>query len=223
MDQSFGAKPFRFATEFAATPPDLDDLPPESALAVAAIRAEMEAMRADHAVELAKVRSDAFAEALAELRDERDQALLAALDALHAEWEAFRDARDAMIEMLRGEASALARAIGEALAARALEAAPAEAIDQAIGRVLGQIARGQEVLVNVHPDLIADVEARIAHRQSLDRRRLNLVVLGDEALAMGDAHLRWDGGGLRLDARARAAAVMAELDALGAGEAGSGI
>ena len=62
-----------------------------------------------------------------------------------------------MIEALRGEASALALSIGEALAAQALREAPGEAIDQAIGRVLSQIARGQEVTVSVHPDLAEDI------------------------------------------------------------------
>lgn len=218
MDQSFGVKPFRFATEFAPVPPDMQDIPGESVLAIAAIRAEMEALRADHAVELAKARSEAYLKALEEVREEREQALLAATDALHAEWEEFADRRDAMIERLRGDACRLAHAIGEALAARALAETPVEAIDQAIGRALAEIARGQEVLICVNPGLIEDVQARIAHRQSLDRRRLNLVVQGDEALPPGDAHLRWDGGGLRLDARARAEAVVAEMEAMGAGK-----
>jgi flagellar assembly protein FliH len=152
---------------------------------------------------------------LAKCGREREQAVLAALDALHAEWEVFGEARDAMIEALRGEASALALSIGEALAAQALREAPGEAIDQAIGRVLSQIARGQEVTVSVHPDLAEDIEARIATRQAGDRRRLNLVVLRDDTLAPGDAHLRWEGGGLRLDAAERRRAVAEELAALG--------
>jgi flagellar assembly protein FliH len=215
MDQSHGAKPFRFATEFAVAPPHQRGDMHATALEVAALRAELEALRSDHAVELSKARSEGYMEALAQMRAEREQAMLAALDALHAEWEEFADTRDAMMEQLREEAGALSLSIGEALAARELSDAPGEAIDQAIGRVLGQIARGQEVTVSVHPDLAEDIETRIVTRQAGDRRKLNLVVLADEALAPGDAHLRWEAGGLRLDAEARRQAVIEELTAMG--------
>ncbi len=218
MDQSFGTRPFRFDREFAPAPARGAPGYGENSLEVAALRAEMEALRADHAVELARARSEGFIEAIAQAREEREQALLAAMDALHAEWEMFEAAREDMIGQLRHEAGALARSIGEALAARALSIDPAGAIDDAIGRVLTQIARGQEVVVGVSPDLVADVEARIAHRQSLDRRRLNLVVLADENIAAGDAHLLWEGGGMRLDAADRAANIAAEMEALGIGE-----
>lgn len=215
MDQSHGAKPFRFATEFAVVPPRQRGDMHATALEVAALRAELEALRSDHAVELAKARSEGYMEALAQMRAEREQAMLAALDALHAEWEEFTDTRDAMMELLREEAGALSLSIAEALAARALSDAPGEAIDQSIGRVLGQVARGQEVTVSVHPDLAEDIETRIATRQAGDRRRLNLVVLADEALTPGDAHLRWEAGGLRLEAEARRQAVIEELVSMG--------
>lgn len=215
MDQSQGTRPFRFATEFADAPPPEDMAITDSALALAALRAEMEALRAEQSVAVSRARSEGYMEALGQMRAEREQALLSALDALHAEWEIFADTRDAMMEQLREEAGALALSIGEALAARALEDAPGEAIDQAIGRVLGAVARGQEVTVSVHPDLAGDIEARIATRQAGDRRRLNLVVLGHAGVAFGDGHLRWDSGGMRLNAQARADAVRAELVALG--------
>lgn len=215
MDQSRGAQPFRFATHFVDPPPG-DDIPiTDAALALAALRAEMEALRADQSVTIARARSEGYMEALEQMRTERDQAILAALDALHAEWEAFGQAREAMIEALREEASALSLSIGEALAGRSLADAPGEVIDQAIGRILGQIARGQEVTISVHPDLAPDIEARIATRQAGDRRRLNLAVLHDAALTWGDAHLRWEGGGMRLDAEERRRAVAEELAALG--------
>lgn len=215
MDQSRGAQPFRFATQFADPPPAEDRAITDNALALAALRAEMEALRADNVAAVARARSEGYMEALAQMRAEREQALLAAWDALHAAWEEFEQGRDATTEQLRSEATTLALSIGEALAARALVDAPGEAIDQAIGRVLSEIARGQEVTISVHPDLAPDIEARIASRQAGDRRRLNLVVLHDDALAMGDAHLRWEGGGMRLDAAERLRAVHAELAALG--------
>ncbi len=85
------------------------------------------------------------------------------------------------------------------------------AVDEAIGRALAQVARGQEIDVKVHPDLVEDIEARIAERQSRDRRRLALVVSGDASLAPGDAVLRWDRGGVIVDAQSRRQAVLDEL------------
>ena len=80
--------------------------------------------------------------------------------------------------------------------------------------MLKQVARGQELLVRVHPDLVTDVERLIAVRQSGDRRRLNLHVVGDDGLARGDAHIEWDQGGLSLDAAVRRDTVRAELETL---------
>lgn len=216
MDQSFGAKPFCFDTEFAVNIPRPEGPLSEQSLEVSALRAEMEAMRADHGAAIERVRNEAYLEGLAQARTEREQAVLAAVDALHTVWEEFADGRDAVIDQLRTEACELARTIGEALAARALADAPVEAIDEAIGHVLSQIARGQEVLIHVNPDLTEQVEKRIEDRQSQDRRRLNLVVQSDATIPPGDAHLRWEGGGLALDAKARADTVFAELEALGA-------
>lgn len=218
MDQSFGtrARPFCFDTEFAASAPSSATDAAGLSLEVAALRAETEALRADQGRALEQARNEAFLQGLAQARAEREEALLNAVDALHAEWADFAESRDAMIEHLREEACALARALGDALAARALEREPAAAIDEALGNILSQIARGQEVAITVHPDLVGDVEARIARRQSQDRRKLNLIVSADSAIAMGDAHMRWDGGGLRLDMQARAKAILAELQAMGA-------
>ncbi|WP_256731644.1 hypothetical protein [Sphingomonas sp. dw_22] len=100
------------------------------------------------------------------------------------------------------------------VAGRALEAAPAAAIDAAIGRVLGQVARGTELQIRVHPDLVADIEAKIVQRQSQDRRKLNLFVTADADLVLGDAVIGWEEGGLTLSAAARREAITAELESL---------
>jgi flagellar assembly protein FliH len=213
MDQSFSTRPFSFETVFEAKPV-IPEYEIDEELSAAVLRSEIDAMRASRAEEIAAAYARGAEEAEARVRGERDEALLAAFDALHAAWEEFEHTRDAMIEELRHQATELSIAIGETLAARALEQAPGAAIDEAIGRVLALVARGQEVLISVHPDLIEDITARIAARQSLDRRKLNLGVEGDTALAIGDAHLRWDGGGLSLSAEARAQAIASELASL---------
>jgi flagellar assembly protein FliH len=100
------------------------------------------------------------------------------------------------------------------IAGRAIDAAPVETIDAAIGRALSQVARGTELEIRVHPDLIEAIEARIADRQSRDRRKLNLNVVGDVTITVGDAMIGWEQGGLALDATARRQAVLDELETL---------
>jgi flagellar assembly protein FliH len=213
MDQSHGAKPFQFDRIFSAPSPGDALRFGEDALSAAALHAELLSQRAAYAEQLAQARVEGIEQGYARASAERDEALLAAIDALHAAWDEFAATRDAMIAQLGGEARDLALAIGETLAGHALASAPGEAIDAAIGRALHQVARGQEIIISVAPDLIPDIEARIAHRQSNDRRHLPLIVEGDATLSPGDAHLRWDGGGMRLDAAARAEAVRAEMEA----------
>ena len=58
------------------------------------------------------------------------------------------------------------------------------------------------------------MERLVVVRQSQDRRRLNLSVCGDDGLAIGDALIVWDEGGLTLDAAARRAALLEELAGL---------
>jgi len=96
------------------------------------------------------------------------------------------------------------------------------AIDEAIGRVLRQVARGQEIQVVVAPALVAEMEQLVAVRQNGDRRRLAIAVVADPALQPGDAHINWEQGGVILDAAARAAVVRDALDALLSAPAATG-
>jgi flagellar assembly protein FliH len=125
------------------------------------------------------------------------------------------DARfEEVVTRMQQDSAEVALSAADVLAARALQHAPGAAIDEAIGRVLRQVARGQELLVRVHPDHITEIERMVAIRQGGDRRRLNIQVVADETLPLGDANIEWDQGGLVLDASARAEAIRAELEAL---------
>ena len=95
--------------------------------------------------------------------------------------------------------------------ARALADRPAAAVDEAIGRVLKQVARGTELVVRVHPDIAGEIERLIAERQAGERRRLHLQVVPDDALSTGDALIDWDSGCLTLDASARRSGLLNEL------------
>lgn len=132
----------------------------------------------------------------------------AAIDALHATIEDVDSRLEAIAEATTREAVVLVEVAAELLAART----PATlAIDDAIGRVLRQVARGQEIEVRVHPELVDEVERLVAVRQAGDRRRLAIGVTGDATLAVGDSHIHWDRGGVLLDAAQRSEAVRAAL------------
>ncbi|WP_010161120.1 FliH/SctL family protein [Sphingomonas sp. PAMC 26617] len=214
MDLSFHARPFAFDRVFTAAAPQAEDEPRDAeSLAIELELAQAEAARRDaaHRDELARARADGFAAGLVHARADRETALLAAIDALHCGVEALTDSLgETRAELLR-DAAALARTAAEHLAAHTLALDPAAPIDAAIGRALAQVARGTELVVRVHPDLLEPVENRIAQRQAQDRRRLNLHVTADPALAPGDARIAWDDGGLSLDRAARDAVVGNEI------------
>lgn len=226
MNSSAQVKPFGFDRIFAAPDSarpfrrgtDARDLARE----LERSRAEQKAGEEAHRAELARTRSEAFEAGLAHAREERDAAALSALDALHASLENMEQQQDRMQASLSREAADLALSVAESLAGHAISREPGRAIDEAIGRALAQLARGQELHVTVHPTLVEEIERRIAIRQSGDRRRLFLSVAADPAIAPGDAMLTWDSGGLSLDAEARRAAVLAELAPLREGDESAG-
>jgi flagellar assembly protein FliH len=183
-------------------------------LEISTLRAELALLRSDVDAQVNLARAEGFEAGLTQARAERDVALLSAVDALHAGIEALDERFEEVSTRVTGEAAEIALAAADMIAGRAIETAPAESIDAAIGRALGQVARGTELEIRVHPDLIEAIEARIAERQSKDRRKLSLTVIGDVTVASGDALIGWEQGGLALDANARRQAVMDELETL---------
>ncbi|MDX5985996.1 FliH/SctL family protein [Sphingomonas echinoides] len=200
----------RVFTEMGPTPFDM----PDSMLDQAALRAELDARKADHENALSIARADAFEAGLAQARTERDAALLCAIDAMHGALDAL-DARFAeTTRRIVADATDVALAAADAIAGRALVRDPTGLIDDGIGRVLQQVARGTELQVRVHPDLVEAVEQRVATRQAADRRKLHVGVVPDATLAPGDALIDWEQGGLLLERAARLAAVESELASL---------
>lgn len=207
----------RFAFDRIFGLPEGDPTPADTgalALELAAVRAELAMLQADFATQVSMARAEGFEAGLAQARGERDVALLNAVDALQAGIEALDERFEDVAQKVTGEAAEIALAAADMIAGRALEAAPSETIDAAIGRVLAQVARGTELEIRVHGELVEAVEAKIAERQSKDRRKLNLFVVGDATMARGDAVINWDQGGLALNAAARREAVMTELETL---------
>ncbi len=178
---------------------------------VDSLRSEIARIEQAHEEELARTRTEAFEAGRNHVRAEREAAILSALDALQASLDDFSEQYGELRAQAEADAIEVAVAAAEALAGHAVVQQPGGAVDEAIGRALAQVARGQEIEVKVHPDLVEEIEARVAQRQSQDRRRLALIVSPDAALAPGDAVLSWDRGGVVVDADARRQAVLDEL------------
>ncbi|HEX8446714.1 MAG TPA: FliH/SctL family protein [Sphingomonas sp.] len=215
MDQSFHIRPYAFDRVFEVGGGEARaESHEELRVRIAVLEAELALARDDRDAIAAGARAMGYDEAIAERRAESETALLAAVDALHAAVESV----DAQLEDIAGDSTRIAAEVAlsaaQFLAARAFEASPGAAIDAAIGRVLGQVARGQEIQVTVAPNMVEDVERLIAARQAGERRRLALSVVGDPALSGGDAHIHWDRGGVVLDAAQRLAAVHEALGGL---------
>lgn len=202
-------KPFPFDRVFATAVP-LDNAVPEREH----LLAEVEHLRGEVARAEERGRAEGEARALERFRAERDTALLAAADALHAAIEELSERFETVEEVVTRDGAALAVAAAEHLAGRALADAPQASIDQAIGRVLGELRRGTPLEVRVTPELVPAVEAAVAERQARDRRRLGVTVIPDATLPAGDARLSWERGSAVLDAAARRDALTRELDRL---------
>ena len=212
-EQSITIAKFRFDRVFGASDAGNDNAAAaaDSAARAAILQAELDLLRDERDRAIALARAEGYEAGLADARAERETATLAAVDALQASIECLGEQIDEIAIASRADAAELALAAAELIAAKAIADAPGEAIDDAIGRVLKQVARGTHLTVRVHPDLRPEIERLVEERIAADRRKLSIHVFSDASLAPGDALVAWDEGGLSLDAGARRAAIAEEL------------
>lgn len=181
---------------------------------IASLEAELDRLGAAHPRDLAQARSDGFAAGLAQARMEREAAILAATDALQASLEMMEDRLAVAETAMMRDMAALSFTAAEVIAGHSVDRSPARAVDEALGRLLTQVSRGTALGIRVHPDIAEAVEGLVTERKATERRRLDITVLSDPALAPGDGTIFWEEGGLSVDAQSRRAAVMAELGPL---------
>lgn len=213
MEAAIHVKPFGFDRVFhmpggkEPPPVDTDDLGDRAF----ELEARILAMEEDHRHELHRARADAFQAGLDQARHDREAALLAAADAIHAAIDDIDGRLAYTTEKFMKDAAQVAQAAAEMLAGHAIALAPLRAMDEALDRVLGQVARGTRLTIRVNPDQFEDMERLLADRQGQERRQLSITPLADPAMAPGDAVIFWEEGGLAVDAAARREAVLAEL------------
>ena len=205
------ARPYAFDRVFAQSTIDATRTPQDLALQLYAMKDEMERQRQNAEQELGNARADGFAAGLAQARADAALALTAAQSALT---EAIARLEDRFVDTetrIAGIAGGLVLTAAEMLAAHAIGERPGTAIDAAIGRVLVQTDFREALRLHLHPSSAGAVRLLLAERVSAAQRPLTITVHEDPTLAVGDAHILWDHGGLSLDAAARRAAVTAAL------------
>ncbi len=205
-------RPFRFDRAFPCDkPPVGDELLGDLLAEVQRLRDELARGKEAAEDQARETGNAAFDAGLNQGREEAGGALLSAVDALHAAIDELDERFDERVRTLAREAAAATLAAADLLAGHELACRPERAIDDAIGDVLGRVARGTEIAVRVHPVLVEPLTARLAARQAMDRRRLAVTILPDATLALGDARLTWTDGGVTLDRAARRGTMMEEL------------
>lgn len=214
-EQAITTSKYRFDRVFTAVESGrgtagMADLAARAAIA----QAELDLMRDERDRAIALARAEGYEAGLADARLERETATLAAVDSLVSSIEDFDHRLDDLAKASRADAAELALAAAELIAAQTIADLPGKAIDDAIGRVLKQVARGTDLTIRVNPELRPEIERLVSERISHERRKLSIHVFSDPALLPGDALIGWDEGGLSLDAAARRAAIAEELEPL---------
>lgn len=213
MEPAIRVKPFGFdrVFHFATAELAMKAADAETAERIDALHGEIARLVDVHAMELRQARADGFEAGLHQANSELNAALLAAVDAVH---DALGDVDERLIEAvdaMKKDAADVALIAAEALAGHAVAAAPAQAIGDALGRVLRQVARGTRLDIRVNPALAEEMERCVEDRKGQERRKLSIAVIADETVVSGDARIMWDEGGLAVDAAARRQAVLDEL------------
>jgi len=218
MEAAISIKPFGFDRVFRfGSAPEEEPLPvPTGELhaQIAALQERIEQMRQNQEGAVLKARAEGVAQGLAQARSERAEAMLSATDALHAALDDLSGRWAEETDRIMHDAAEVALCAAEMIAGHAVRQEPARAIDEALGRVLRQVARGTALLIRVHPDSLEEVERLVAERRAGERRALSITIAADADVAPHDAHVGWADGGLIVDAAARRAAVARELGSL---------
>lgn len=163
-------------------------------------RAEEERKRRE---ELEAARARGFAEGRAQGREEMRQALeakmAAALDNLAGAAERLFAARAELQGRLEKEAAVVAHQLARVLARSLIARFPLAEIEALLKEAMAAARREPRLVARVPADLVEPLGAR------LDRLRMeagfagDVVLLGEETLAIGDCRIEWPDGGAERD------------------------
>ena len=183
-------------------------------LHVEQLEAELERLRQERDEAVAAAHADGLAQGLVQARAERAEAQLAASDALHAALDDLASDLSGLSEQMTRDCADVALKAAEVLAGHAVACEPMRAVEEALERVLEQVAFGTALHMRVHPDSLEHFQQFVASRAENHGAKPSIHVVADPQIAPQDAHISWAQGGLIVDAEERRAAVMQELQPL---------
>lgn len=203
-------QPFGFDRDFSVVDGIMMNDAESLARRVGGLESELAQLKSEigHREELA--RQQGFEAGLEQARNEQQQALLHALDAINACLENAGDALARERQRIMAEAADVALAAADHLAAVAIDRNAAVTVERVIGEVLDQVSAQTVVSIRVAPSLAGPLAERLAG--TVPANGVQTTVAGDAAVPPGDARIEWSDGSLSLDAAQRRLAVVAALD-----------
>ncbi|KQN90186.1 hypothetical protein ASE95_15990 [Sphingomonas sp. Leaf231] len=206
-------KPFQYGRSFPHRRNDAAGALTDDLLAqVTGLRTELDEQRRAAETNTIEAQRHGFEQGLAQGREEAGAALLAAVDALHAGLEDLDGRLSDHVRVIAREAAETALTAADLLAGFAVVAAPARAVEEALRRVIGDLARGTTIVIHVHPSMLDALTSRLAALATSDRRKPTITLASDEGIPRGDGRIDWGGGGVAIDAGMRRAHVLGELE-----------
>ena len=174
------------------------------------LQAELERSRTELRTLTDFARDEGVRLGLEQARSELQASLLSATDCVNDALDNFATELTGRFERVVRDSAGLAFAVGEHLAAQALDHSPLSAIEGALGAVLSEMHKLTDLEIEVHPTLVGPLEQALRGSPMVSRK-LNLAIHPDERLEPGDAQISWGEGGLKVDAASRRAALLEAL------------
>lgn len=183
-------------------------------LHVAQLEADLAAAQRERDEAVAAAHAEGLAQGLVQARGERAEAQLAATDALHAALDELAGEFQALTDQITRNSADVALTAAEMLAGHALHIQPERAVEEALARVLDQVAYGTALHIRVHPDQWEYFQNFVQKYAALHAAKPEIQLVADAAIAPHDAQISWAQGGLIVNAAERRAAVLQEFAAL---------
>lgn len=149
---------------------------------------------------------------LAEAQASREKFVSGVLDTISRNFATLFEAEHERAHRHESEAVHLARAIFRKLFPRLNDRHGLDEVNGVIARVLESHREQPGIIVEVHPDVVADVEIHLRAAVAGLHGAGGCTVTGNPALGPGDARLQWESGGASRSAGRLAAEIEKELD-----------
>ncbi|RUT34719.1 flagellar assembly protein H [Arsenicitalea aurantiaca] len=143
--------------------------------------------------------AEGYAEAERKARISDARRLATATEALAGRIDALIERQNAEADGLRAGAIALARSVAGKLSGHLLAREPQAELEALLGECLSSLDKVPHLVIRCHPDLVDTLEPLARRRADASHFEGRLVILPDEAIAIGDGRIEWADGGLVRD------------------------